>query len=248
MATEVQFRSGTTAEVAAFTGAATEAVVDNEEQRWLIHDGVLAGGHPTPNFRDVLNNRYNSVTAAGTDTLTGSVTQAPDAYVDLMSVFIETPNANTGAVTFNLNSLGAKDVVQVNGDALVSGDLLADGIYLLIYSATKGDWVMLGGGGGSAAGPAGRVKFNAAGTIAGSDNVTSVTDNGVGDWTVNWDVDFSDTNYTVALSHETTGGADRQFFLVETSGQAVGSLTVALVNSVGSRADGTNMHVAAWGS
>jgi len=39
------------------------------------------------------------------------------------------------------------------------------------------------------------VRFNAAGTIAASYNIASVTDSGVGDWTVNIATDFSSANY-----------------------------------------------------
>ncbi len=42
------------------------------------------------------------------------------------------------------------------------------------------------------------VKFNSAGTVAASYNITSVTDNGTGDWTVNIATDFSSANYGAA--------------------------------------------------
>jgi len=39
------------------------------------------------------------------------------------------------------------------------------------------------------------LRFNAAGTIAASHNIASVTDSGTGDWTVNIATDFSSGNY-----------------------------------------------------
>lgn len=42
------------------------------------------------------------------------------------------------------------------------------------------------------------VRWNNAGTIAASYNVTSVTDNGAGDWTINFTVSFSSSNYGLA--------------------------------------------------
>lgn len=48
------------------------------------------------------------------------------------------------------------------------------------------------------------VRFNAAATVAASWNITSVTDNGVGDWTVNIGTDFSSANYCAIV----TSGAD----------------------------------------
>lgn len=46
------------------------------------------------------------------------------------------------------------------------------------------------------------VNFNGTGTVAirASGNVTSITDNGVGDYTVNFTTAMSDTNYAVKIS------------------------------------------------
>ena len=46
------------------------------------------------------------------------------------------------------------------------------------------------------------VNFNSAGTIAASYNITSITDTGTGDWTVNIATDFSTSNYAGII----TGG------------------------------------------
>ena len=51
MATEVQFRDGTDAQVEAFTGAVSEGVVSTDSLRWYLHDGATTGGMPTPNAR-----------------------------------------------------------------------------------------------------------------------------------------------------------------------------------------------------
>ena len=45
----------------------------------------------------------------------------------------------------------------------------------------------------------GWVNFNAAGTIIDDVNVSSVTDNGTGDWTVNWATAFSSANYACSV-------------------------------------------------
>ena len=39
------------------------------------------------------------------------------------------------------------------------------------------------------------VKFNSAGTIISDEGVVSVTDNGIGDWTINFSTPFSNTTY-----------------------------------------------------
>jgi len=46
MSTAVQLRRGTTSEHATFTGAVGEVTVDTTKDTVVVHDGVLAGGHP----------------------------------------------------------------------------------------------------------------------------------------------------------------------------------------------------------
>ena len=46
MATQVQFRRGTTGEHSAFTGAVGEVTVDTEKRTVCIHDATQAGGFP----------------------------------------------------------------------------------------------------------------------------------------------------------------------------------------------------------
>lgn len=46
MATQVQFRGGTTAQNNAFTGASKELTVDTDKDVVVVHDGATAGGHP----------------------------------------------------------------------------------------------------------------------------------------------------------------------------------------------------------
>jgi hypothetical protein len=48
-------------------------------------------------------------------------------------------------------------------------------------------------------------RFNASGAVAASYNVTSITDSGVGDWTVNIATDFSSANYCGVCSGGATG-------------------------------------------
>lgn len=57
------------------------------------------------------------------------------------------------------------------------------------------------------------VNFNGTGTVAirASSNISSITDNGVGDYTVNFATPMPDENYaiTVGLSRQTTANAPR---------------------------------------
>jgi hypothetical protein len=58
----------------------------------------------------------------------------------------------------------------------------------------------------------GWVEFNGTGTVAIGDsyNVSSITDNGTGDYSVNWDTDFATAdNCVTALAKDTSGGEER---------------------------------------
>lgn len=46
MATQVQFRRGTTAEHSGFTGAIGEVTVDTTKQTCVVHDSIQIGGYP----------------------------------------------------------------------------------------------------------------------------------------------------------------------------------------------------------
>ena len=46
MATQVQFRRGTTAEHSSFKGAVGEVTVDTSKNTVVIHDAIQAGGYP----------------------------------------------------------------------------------------------------------------------------------------------------------------------------------------------------------
>lgn len=52
-------------------------------------------------------------------------------------------NANTGASTLNVNSLGVKDIVRENNDALISGDLITTRDATVRWDQSADDWRLL---------------------------------------------------------------------------------------------------------
>lgn len=90
-----------------------------------------------------------TATATGTDTYAATVAPAITAYVANQRFYITFTNANTGAATLNINSLGAKSIVKNGSTALVSGDIPAGSIKLLQYDGTN--LQIVGDGGGSTA-------------------------------------------------------------------------------------------------
>ncbi len=77
----------------------------------------------------------------------GVDTQANDTYVVTIpglasyatgqAIFLDPNNANTDGCTLNINSLGAKAIEGQDGSALTTNDILATGIYLMVYDGTN---------------------------------------------------------------------------------------------------------------
>ncbi|TGE37633.1 hypothetical protein E4K67_12925 [Desulfosporosinus fructosivorans] len=73
---------------------------------------------------------------------------APSAYVDGMGITVRINTTSTGAITFNVNGLGAKAVVDSKGNAFSSTKvLLAGSRYTLRYSTAAGNFQLQGEGG-----------------------------------------------------------------------------------------------------
>lgn len=63
---------------------------------------------------------------------------APTSYTEGLTVQFRTTATNTGAVTLNINSIGAAQVVRHDGVALSAGDLMIGLVYEARYNATSG--------------------------------------------------------------------------------------------------------------
>lgn len=70
---------------------------------------------------------------AGTNAITASVTPTLSSYAAPMRFTFEAANTNTGAVTLNINSVGAKAVVTYAGESLGAGILQAGNVYVVEY-------------------------------------------------------------------------------------------------------------------
>jgi len=89
----------------------------------------------------------------------------------------------------------------------------------------------------------GWVAYNQTGTpaVLASYNVTSVTDNATGDFTVNWDTDFSSANYAVVA----VGGSSSFFGSVHA--RAAGTTNVTVSSDAGTKTDQAFDAVIAFG-
>ena len=86
------------------------------------------------------------MTASGTNTYTATPTVALSAYTSGLEITVKFTNANSGASTLNVSSLGAQ-TIQINGAAVTSGQIAAGGTYVLVYDGTN--FQLLGSGGTS---------------------------------------------------------------------------------------------------
>lgn len=85
------------------------------------------------------------VTASGTDTYAATPSPALSSYVTNQKYYVLFTNANTGAATLNLNTLGVKAIKKTGSTALSAGDIAAGQIVTLIYDGTN---FQIGGGAG----------------------------------------------------------------------------------------------------
>lgn len=74
---------------------------------------------------------------SGTNTITGSCTPALTAYTAGMELRLIAVADNTGAVTINIDSLGAKSVTKRGTIALQAGDILNGEMLRLVYDGTR---------------------------------------------------------------------------------------------------------------
>lgn len=84
------------------------------------------------------------VTATGSSNAYAvTLTPAPAALVDGLTVCMKANFTNTGSVTLNVNGLGAVQVRKLGSAQLVSGDILNGQKVLLQYDSGAGYWQML---------------------------------------------------------------------------------------------------------
>lgn len=103
-------------------------------------DGTTVAAHMAD---EVAHNRYG--VATGTNTLVVTLSPAPTALIAGVSLRFKNTTANTGAVTLNINGLGAKAIVKNGGVALSAGNLKAGGVYTVLFDGTS--FILQGEGG-----------------------------------------------------------------------------------------------------
>ena len=119
MATQVQFRRGTTAQHQTFTGAAGEVTVDTDKNICIVHDAVRAGGFPL-----LAADGSNSELSLGSLT-SCALKFASDSNTGIISPGADQLSLVTGGVArLTIDSVGA---VTIPGNVIIQGDLDVQG-------------------------------------------------------------------------------------------------------------------------
>lgn len=79
----------------------------------------------------------------GSNTITGVTSDPLSSYTANQQFVFETAAASTGAVTLNVDGVGAKTVIKNDADPLVSGDFAENQVIIVAYNATNDnfEWV-----------------------------------------------------------------------------------------------------------
>ena len=123
MATQVQFRRGTTGQHSAFTGAVGKVTVDTEKRTVCIHDATQAGGFPL--LREDGSNCNFSI---------GSLSSCALKFAGDPDTGIISPGLNQislvtgGFARLTIDSSGAVTLPN-NGDLTISGSLNVTGTF-----------------------------------------------------------------------------------------------------------------------
>tara|TARA_R110002126_G_scaffold77624_5_gene193437 strand:+ start:6458 stop:6862 length:405 start_codon:yes stop_codon:yes gene_type:complete len=121
MATQVQFRRGTTTETSTFTGALGEVTVDTTKDTCVVHDGATAGGFPLL--------RQDGVNSALSP---GSLSSCALKFASSLNTGIYSPApgqialVNNGVASITIDGTG---VVTIPGNAIIAGNLTVSGAF-----------------------------------------------------------------------------------------------------------------------
>lgn len=91
--------------------------------------------------KDTTDTTLTSSGSANVQTLTPNRTIA--AYYDGLTFTFQAGFTNTGTVTMNVSALGVKTIKRGDGNPALSGDMVAGGIYTIVYENTSGFFFLL---------------------------------------------------------------------------------------------------------
>ena len=119
MATQVQFRRGTTGQHSAFTGAVGEVTVDTEKKTVCIHDATQVGGFPL--LREDFTNSNLAL---------GSLSSCALKFAGDPDTGIISPGANQLSLVtggFARLTIDSSGVVTIPGNVNITGNIVVNG-------------------------------------------------------------------------------------------------------------------------
>ena len=118
--------------------------ISGEIQSQPLNDNFsLIAQDVTIHLADYVRQPDWGTTTGSANTYVVSTTPAPGSLVDGMSIYLDINVANTGASTLNWNALGAKAIVNGNGNALTAGMLPLNSIRGVRYNASASNFQLL---------------------------------------------------------------------------------------------------------
>jgi len=132
MATQVQFRRGTTVQHNNFTGADGEITVDTSIKTVVVHDAITPGGFPllrqdASNSELVRGSTTNCALKFAGDFDTGIISPASDELALVTGGSSRLTIDSNGAATFTGN-------VQINGELSITGNVNSEENLALIIA------------------------------------------------------------------------------------------------------------------
>ena len=181
-AVQVQYRRGTSTQVASFTGAAGEMVVDTTNNRLVVQDGSTAGGWPAAKLAEVLTNTRTAVSDANYTALTTDRTVAYTAITAARTVSLPAsssyPTGTRLLVVDESGSCSATLTITLSGNGSDTVDGAATAVinsaygYLAVESNGSGKWTIIDQpGGGSSGGVSSVNSLTGALSIAATDGL-----------------------------------------------------------------------------
>jgi hypothetical protein len=142
MSTRVQWRRGSTAQTATFTGASGEITVDTDKNVVVVHDNVTPGGHAAPQLSfvqdayNIANSAYNAANSAGsTATVTNAYNVANGAFDKANSANVLAQSAYDSSNSVGTLSHSAYDYANTIGTFSQAGYNKANAAYDAANSA-----------------------------------------------------------------------------------------------------------------
>lgn len=198
MPNTLKLRRGTTAGNDAFTGAEGEPTYDTQRKTLRVHDGSTAGGVELAKSGAIGSSLLTMATAR----LLGRTTASTGAVEEITAGTGLTLSG--GSLTPVAASDSAAGIIEIATQSEVEA---ANSATLAVVTGRQ----QFHPGMSKA-----RVNFNGTGTVAIREayNVTSITDNGTGDYTINFTNAFSNASYAAEFGGGVTSGSGQPCFQI----------------------------------